>query len=140
MENLPKNTILLIDDEEFICEVAQAMFEREFDITVNTDPLQGIELIKEKKFDLIMTDLAMTPVDGLDVLAAAREHQPNTPVVVISGYLPDDEEIQKAITHGIDGVVTKPFPPIAQLRQTLRAFINGKQEPSTEKPKSRSAP
>ena len=69
---------------------------------------EGLELVKECKFDKIFLDLRMPDMDGAEVLRQIRLMDPDVPVVVITGY-PDPVIMKKAIKLGISGVLQKPF-------------------------------
>lgn len=59
-------------------------------------------------FDLLMTDIRMSPVDGMQLMRLAKEIRPAMPLVVVSAYL-DEKTIEKVLTLGCSAYVKKPF-------------------------------
>ena len=69
---------------------------------------RAIAKLRETTFDLMVSDIRMDPVDGMEVLAAARRLNPNMPVIMLTAYDSPDAR-QKAKELGACGFVTKPF-------------------------------
>ncbi len=108
MDNI---SILIIDDEKVIREgVGRALSKRGYEIDKAEDGNRGLELLKEKKFNIVLTDLMMPGIDGFAVLDWVREHQPDVQVIVITGFA----TVTKAVTamkQGAFDFVGKPFTP-----------------------------
>ena len=94
-----------------------------FDTYTVVDPLKAIELIEEKEFDLILTDLKMPKASGLDVLWQAKKNQPKTPVVIMSGFGKDNKELKYALSQGAKGYIPKPFGDSDELINCLESHI-----------------
>ena len=84
---MPK--ILVIEDEAAIRRVLTKILSEENDtyqVDEAEDGLQGIEKIKNEDYDLVLCDIKMPKMDGVEVLEAARKIKPETPIVMISGH------------------------------------------------------
>src|SRR6185436_12945071 len=79
--------VLVIDDEAAHAEVICEGLERVgYDCTVATTGQQGAKKIDAESFDVILTDLKMAGVDGMEIVRKARARQPEAKVIVITGY------------------------------------------------------
>ncbi len=84
--NSPSSNILIIDDEEDIVDtLAKLLSKSGHRVEGFTDPLKGIECFENQEFDLVFTDLGMSPLTGWDVCGRIKEIRPTTPVVLITG-------------------------------------------------------
>lgn len=103
--------ILIVDDEKVIREgVERALSADGFEIFKAEDGTQGIEMLKESPFHIVLTDLMMPGIDGFAVLNWIQENQPHVQVIVITGFA----TVSKAVTAMKEGAfdfVGKPFTP-----------------------------
>jgi len=100
--------ILIIDDERSIRNTLREILEYEkFKVDDAVDGLQGLELIKNKKFDVILCDIKMPEMDGIEVLEKAMLIT-DTPVVMISGHGNIDTAVE-AIKKGAFDYISKPL-------------------------------
>lgn len=84
---IPKARILVVDDEKNVLSTIQAILQEDgFDVDVANDGKPAIEAIRARHYDLVLTDLKMPEVDGLEVLAEARKSSPNTVTMMMTGY------------------------------------------------------
>lgn len=82
-----KKKILIVDDEELILNSLGQELEGEgYDVSLAANGEEGIAVLRENYFDLIITDLMMEGLNGLEVLKAAKEIDPEVAVVIITGY------------------------------------------------------
>ncbi|NOX18653.1 MAG: sigma-54-dependent Fis family transcriptional regulator [Chlorobi bacterium] len=102
--------VLLIDDEiEMLIGVEKILAKKSrFEIFKETNPLKAIELIKSKKYDLIITDLKMEPVSGMEILQAVKNYSSDSKVIMISGYGTIEAGV-KAAKEGAFDFIEKPF-------------------------------
>ncbi len=105
-----KSRILVVDDEPEVCEVAAEMLRDNdhFAVATETNPEKAIELVRGSKFDLILTDLMMGSLSGMDMLETALEADPDTVVVFMTGY-PTVENATQALKCGAYDFLVKPF-------------------------------
>jgi PAS domain S-box-containing protein len=104
-------TILLIDDEQMIVDVGTFMLESQgYRVLSCTAPIQALELFKEnpEKFDLIVTDMTMPKMTGLDLAHAILQIRPDIPIIMCTGFSEDLTE-ETASDLGISEIIYKPI-------------------------------
>jgi len=103
--------ILVIDDEKVIREgVERALSKQGYDVTKAEDGDLGLALLKEREFDIVLTDLMMPGLDGFAVLGWIQENQPHVQVIVITGFATVSKAVS-AMKQGAFDFVGKPFTP-----------------------------
>ena len=103
--------ILIVDDEKVIREgVERSLAGKGFVFAKAENGEQGIELIKEHPFDIVLLDLMMPGIDGFGVLAWIKENEPETQVIVITGFATVSKAVS-AMKQGAFDFVGKPFTP-----------------------------
>lgn len=118
--------VMLVDDETSILNVLSSIMK-----AAGHEPIalargdSAIDALKKDKCDLVITDLRMSPVDGMKVLAAAKKLYPNMPVVMLTGYASEDTR-QEAKELGAYDYVTKPFQ-MAELLDTVEQALHSDQ-------------
>lgn len=106
-EELPK--ILVVDDERGPRDLLEtALSEKGFSVKVAKSGKQALQLIDAQSYDLVLSDLKMPDMSGLDLLRKIRERSPETLVILITGYATLDSAID-AIREGAYDYLTKPF-------------------------------
>ena len=101
--------VMVLDDESIVCERLQGpLTEKGFSVEVFTDSQAALDRLAAKRFDVVVTDLKMKGVTGLDLLHSLRETSPSTEVIIITGYA-TIESSHEAEWGGVFGFVTKPF-------------------------------
>ncbi|HET6675696.1 MAG TPA: sigma-54 dependent transcriptional regulator [Nitrospiraceae bacterium] len=101
--------ILVVDDEQSMRDVLSIMLKRAgYGVTVASDGEEAIEHIHKELFDLVITDLRMPKVDGLEVLKAVKASSPETVVLVITAFASAESAVE-AMKHGAYDYLTKPF-------------------------------
>ncbi len=103
--------MLVIDDEEIVLKSCRKIFEAEgFEVVTTANPQEGLKLVSEKSFDVILCDWMMPGFDGMDVVEEIDKRSPNSTVVMISGY-PSVGRATEAMKRGAMDYVAKPFRP-----------------------------
>ncbi|WP_430400297.1 sigma-54-dependent transcriptional regulator [Flavobacterium sp.] len=123
---MPK--ILVIEDEAAIRRVLTKILSEESDtyqVDEAEDGLQGIEKIKNEDYDLVLCDIKMPKMDGVEVLEAAKKIKPETPMVMISGH-GDLETAVNTMRLGAFDYISKP-PDLNRLLNTVRNALDRKQ-------------
>lgn len=101
--------LLIVDDEVGIVDEVSGFFSEEgFDVSTADSGTDGIRLINEVKPDILILDIKLPDISGLDVLKHCKEHSPLTKVIVVTGYV-DQGIIDKAEELGRDSFLQKPF-------------------------------
>ena len=105
---MEKNTILLVDDDPFILEgIGEDLENQGFKVTRAASGDRALELLTGSDFDLVITDLVMEDVDGLQVLKKAKELNANAMVIILTGYGNMKSAIE-ALRHEADDYLLKP--------------------------------
>ncbi|MFT7618593.1 MAG: two-component system response regulator HydG [Planctomycetota bacterium] len=107
--NPAKVKILVVDDEANHAEAMAEILERVgYQVTVATSGENGIRTLGAETFDIVVTDLKMTPVTGLDVLSHVKSQCPGTEVLLVSGHGSVEQAVE-AIKMGAANYLTKPL-------------------------------
>lgn len=111
--------LLVVDDEASIREFFEILLSREgYAVDVVSGGAEAISKIKEEIYDLIITDLAMPNVDGMDVLDHVKEHAPETLVLMITAYATAESAVE-AMKRGAYDYLMKPFK-VDEIRLLIR--------------------
>ena len=82
-----KARILVVDDEEVVCRAcSRALAAEGHDVDVTQDPRAGLRAAEESPYDIIILDLKMPEMDGMEFLRRVKETRPETDVVIMTGY------------------------------------------------------
>jgi len=104
-----KGKILIADDDESIRFTLDTIFKDDGYITTTTkDGKKAKELIVQEKFDVVITDIKMPEVDGVELLKWIKEAYPQISVIMITGYASLDSSID-SLRAGADDYIVKPF-------------------------------
>ena len=105
-----KHKILIIDDEQDILDVLQRFIARKnlFEVEVCTNPIQAVEKIKHNNYSLVLTDIMMPEMNGVEVLKAIKASNPSIHVVMMTAFSTLDR-ILECEKLGAKDYVTKPF-------------------------------
>lgn len=127
---MEKMLVLVIDDEAEIREIIQVFLKNEgFEVLQAEDGLQALAILKQKPVDLIIMDVMMPNMDGLQACIKIRETM-QIPIIMLSAKNEDMDKIM-GLTSGADDYVTKPFNPIelvARVKAQLRRIKFLKQD------------
>ncbi len=117
-----KIAILVVDDEAVIRDGLQRTLAGErFEVETCKSGHAAIELLQDKEYDLIITDLKMPGMNGIEVLKAVKGLQPDIPVIMITGYATVDTAVE-AMKNGATDYITKPFTPQQILEKIERSL------------------
>ena len=121
MTGTKAQSILIVDDEEIIRDLLAEVLE-DYTVSLAADGREAIDILKERKFDLVITDLRMPNVPGEEVVRYARETYPDIGVIVISAYS-SLHTVSQSITNGACAFLSKPFS-IKELMQTVETALD----------------
>jgi CheY-like chemotaxis protein len=114
-----KLRVMVLDDEPIVGKrLNQALAKYGIEVEVFEEPTKAIPRLGEARFDVIVTDLRMEEVNGIQILEYVTSHCQNTRVILISGYA-TVEVAREALVKGAFDFIAKPFTP-----RDLRAVIN----------------
>jgi CheY-like chemotaxis protein len=121
--------ILIIDDDEYVRGATKFLLDSHgFEVTEVADGKSGVEAIKAHSFDLIVVDLFMAGMNGLETMKAIRECNAQVPIIAVSGfhfkgYCPDMPNFEDmAMEAGATAAMYKPIRP-AEFLRTINCSI-----------------
>ena len=114
-----KLQVMILDDEPIVGKRLKPVLEKSgFEVEFFENPTQALARLKEKEFDIVVTDVRMEEVDGIQVLEHVMEVCKNTRVILITGYA-TVEVAREALVKGAFDFIAKPFKP-----RDLTAVVN----------------
>jgi DNA-binding NtrC family response regulator len=117
-----KTSLLIVDDELIaLRNLEHIMIKEGYAIQATQSGPNALKLIEEKRFDVVLTDLKMEKVDGMQLLKKCRSLYPDTEVIVITGYATVQSAIQ-AIKKGAYDYITKPFK-LDEVRRVVKEAV-----------------
>ncbi len=115
--------VLVVDDEEMITlNYRRVLSANGFRVMAAGNGLEALELMGVDRFDVVLLDLQMPGMDGMDVLRTIKERWPRSEVVVVSGT-PSIQTAKTAVKLGAYDYLTKPVVPAAVIRATTGAWV-----------------
>jgi DNA-binding NtrC family response regulator len=122
MAEQAKAKILVVEDEEIARKNLEHILKKEgYDVVSVDNGKKALEHLRSTNFDLVITDLKMEKVDGMEVLMKSRSLQPYTEVVMITGYATVDSAV-KAMKKGAYYYIAKPYK-IEEVRKIAREAL-----------------
>ena len=122
---MTKTRILLVDDEKIALRNLEHIMKKEgFDVVATQSGSQAIKMLEtsgEYEFDVVLTDLKMPGMDGMEVLAQSRRLYPDTEVIMVTGYATMDSAIE-AVKAGAYHYVSKPFE-LDEVRRVVKKAL-----------------
>jgi len=116
--------LLVVDDEPEICDFLKSFFEdRDFDVQTALSGERALELVESFKPQVMLLDIKMGAVDGLDVLREVKKRYPRVKVIMVTA-LETTEKIEEALRLGADNYITKPLS-LEYLENDVREKIAG---------------
>lgn len=130
-----KGKILVVEDEKKIARVLSLELEYEgYEVTVQDTGMKGLQALEEESFDLVLLDVMLPELSGLEVLRRVRKTNTATPIILITarGSVPDKVS---GLDLGANDYITKPFDIeelLARIRAQLRFNYNAQEEKDIE--------
>jgi PAS domain S-box-containing protein len=126
------NTVLLIDDQADLVQVVRTILEsRGFSVDTALNGRDGVELLGFSKYSIVLTDLGMPDISGWEVAARVREVQPDTPIILMTGWAADIDEARLREAE-IQALLPKPFRSdqlLSMVKQVLNSSRSGLPRP-----------
>ncbi|NLC27761.1 MAG: response regulator transcription factor [Campylobacteraceae bacterium] len=117
--NLKNIVVMLVEDENAIRKALSSAIEEEFAKLITArDGEDGLKKFKKYKPDIVITDISMPIMDGLDMASAIKKISKETPVIILSAFS-EKERLIKAIDVGVDKYLIKPIDP-DELMESVR--------------------
>ena len=134
MKNEPK-TILIVDDEQPIRTLLEYNLKQSnYETMTAVDGEEALEVIREQSPDLVLLDLMLPKLDGIDVCKTLRHEENNVPIIMLTARGEEPDKIL-GLEIGADDYMTKPFSPrevLARVRAVLRRSDQQQQEPKVD--------
>jgi CheY-like chemotaxis protein/glycine cleavage system H lipoate-binding protein len=135
-----KPAVLVVDDESVVCNSCNRILsEGGFRVETSTDVVRGLKMAERNDYAVILLDLRMENMDGLEFLRRLRVSKPDVPVIVITGY-PSPETKSISMLRGASDYILKPFTP-EEISESVRKYARWEQSleepvpaPTAEKP------
>jgi DNA-binding NtrC family response regulator len=117
----PANILVIDDDESMRDSCKQTLVKVNYQVELAENGQRGLDRIREKFFDIVILDLKMPGMTGMEVLKAIKKENPESVVVIITGY-PTVESAVEAMKFGAEDFIQKPFTP-DELRLIVKRAI-----------------
>jgi DNA-binding NtrC family response regulator len=119
--------ILVVDDEKIVCDMSRICFSNEgYDVTTFTDSTQARAALATETFDVIITDVKMKEVDGIELLEYALEMNPDTKVILLTAFGTLETAVEAFHKQAFD-FFTKPVT-IRDLQESVRRALGREEE------------
>jgi DNA-binding response OmpR family regulator len=117
--------ILVVDDEPDICDyVVLLLTQSGYEVTSLTDPLNVLDTLREVQYHIIILDLMMPKLNGLELLEKIRKVDKDIAIVIFTGY-PSVDTAVASLKHNVSDYIKKPFD-VDELHQTLEDILRKK--------------
>lgn len=101
--------ILIIDDEDVICQGCNMIFgEMGYQCSHSLSGIEGLEIVLTHPFDVLLLDMKLKDLDGMEILKRVKKAKPELYIIVITGYSTVENAV-KAMKIGANDYITKPF-------------------------------
>ncbi len=114
--------IVVIDDEEIVrISCSRTLKPEGHDVRLAKNGQEGLSMLAAEPADLVLTDLKMPEIDGIDVLTVVKKEWPSTEVIIMTGYQTVETAV-KSIKLGAFDYIEKPFTPDSLLAVVTKAL------------------
>ncbi|MEZ7196289.1 response regulator [Pseudodesulfovibrio karagichevae] len=114
-----KTSILILDDEPIVSKRLQPALEKKgYEVESFYESAQAMARIRERSFDIVVTDLKMEGIDGMQFLAEVKKLSPSTEVIVITGFATMDTA-KESMRKGVFDFLAKPFK-LGEIQEVIR--------------------
>lgn len=128
MTNSCKKAILVVDDEITVCKsIRSALVHENYDIDLALSGEEALQKERDKKYDVMIVDLMMPGIGGLDLLRSIKTTNPAVRVIMVTGY-PTMKNTLQAMQIGAFDFLPKPFLPADLRNLVARALAAGDKE------------
>jgi DNA-binding response OmpR family regulator len=114
--------ILIIEDDQRVAElIKRGLNEQKFDAENAYDGLSGKKLALQKEYDLIITDIILPKMDGIELCKEIKQNKPNTPILMLTALGTTDDKVE-GFDAGADDYLVKPFE-MRELLARIRVLL-----------------
>ncbi len=123
-----KEKILVVDDEEVLRNLAKEVLSEEgYQVTLASSGEQALELLKRASFDLVIADLKMPGMDGMELLKKIKEKDKDIEVILLTSYLSPTTALS-SLEAGAFWYLTKPLDDISIFTEKVKLALNAKKK------------
>jgi len=123
-----KGKVLIIDDEDIVRISCQRILAPEgYEVMTTQSAAEGLGILSDGPVDVVLTDLKMPDIDGMQVLKRIKEDWPDIEVIMITGYQTINTAVE-AIKLGAFDYIEKPFTPTAIVAAIEKAISHGREK------------
>ncbi|MGR3301167.1 MAG: HD domain-containing phosphohydrolase [Candidatus Scalindua sp.] len=114
--------ILVVDDEPKICHLIEELLKLEgYQIDTSFSGIEALQMMKKCNYQMLITDLKMPGIDGLELIQKAKDLNPEIRTIMITGYITVETAVQ-SLRHGVDDYIKKPFN-ILELKKAVKQTL-----------------
>jgi two-component system response regulator PilR (NtrC family) len=120
--------VLIVDDEQSICDVLSISLKKEgYSVAAETNPKRALERLKRDPFDLVLQDLKMPEMDGIDLLREIKKIREETVVIIMTAYTTWDRAVE-AMRLGAYDYIKKPFDTQIDIKGTIARALQSREQ------------
>jgi len=108
LKKRPKRVLVVDDDENIRCLISELLKKLDYEVTCAVNGQDALQIYQLGRFDIVLSDLIMKPMDGLELLNKIKGINPAVIFIIITGY-PSIKSTIEAIRKGANDYITKPF-------------------------------
>ncbi len=105
---MSRSKVLIVDDDQSVSTVVKIVLDDAYDVTVANSAIRALQYLSERQIDLVILDINMPEMNGIDALGEIKKRHPDTVVIMLSSCT-SMENIRKATSFGAYGFISKPF-------------------------------
>jgi len=125
---MEKIKVMLVDDEEeFVTTLSERIQMRDFSSSVAFTGEQALQIVDDQIPDVMVLDLKMPGIDGMEVLRRVKKAYPNVQVIILTGH-GSEKDRKEALSLGAFGYLHKPVQIDELARQIIKAHKSGKED------------
>lgn len=113
--------LLIIDDDKAFCEMLKINFEEEYAVTAFTEPEKAVQYIRENYVDVVLSDLSMPKLDGIEILEIIKSESSTTDIIIMTAHAKIETAVD-AIKKGAYDYIIKPFT-LDEISQQLKKLF-----------------
>jgi two-component system, NtrC family, response regulator PilR len=118
--------ILIVDDEQSICDVLSISLRKEgYEVAAEINPRKALDRFRQQPVDLVLQDLKMPEMDGLELLREVKKLRPETVVIIMTAYSTWDRAVE-AMRLGAYAYIKKPFDTQVDIKGTISRALSGR--------------
>jgi NADH-quinone oxidoreductase subunit E/NADP-reducing hydrogenase subunit HndA len=127
-----KGNVLVVDDEQVVLRSCERVLGAEgYYVHTADSARKALELIRENAYDLMLTDIRMPEMDGIELARQVKEKNPNLDIIIMTGH-PSQENIKDALSLRIVDYITKPISPAVLVEAAQKAIDISKKHAATD--------